>query len=1010
MLLRLLVALIALVSPLAAAAGTLPPGFQETTALSGLTNPTVVRFAADGRIFVAEKSGLVKVFSGIGDPTETVFADLRTNVHDFWDRGLLGLALHPDFPATPWVYVLYTMDAPIGGTPPVWNDDCQYPPGATEDGCVVGARLSRLTAAGDLMTGPEEVLIEDWCQQYPSHSIGTLDFGDDGALYVSAGDGASFTFVDYGQAGLPKNPCDDPPAGVGGFETPPTAEGGALRSQDLRTLADPVGYNGTILRLDPATGAAMPDNPLVGGGDAKDDRIVAYGLRNPFRVRARPSSGEVWIGDVGWDAYEELNVLAAPTSAVQNFGWPCYEGSATQPGYEFTFLDVCTNLYATPDAVSAPLFSYHHANPVVGGDGCSTGSSAISGLAFYGGGSYPPAYDGALFFADYSRNCIWVMFAGAGGDPDPATRTSFDVGANVPVDLEIGPGGDLYYVDIFGGAVHRISYAPGNQPPVAVIDAAPTAGAVPLHVELDGAASSDPDGDAIVAYDWDLDGDGDHDDASSPTASFDYLSAATYQAGLRVTDVHGATGTAAVAITAGNTRPTVAIGAPAGTLTWNVGQTIAFSGSATDPEQGTLGAAALTWTLVIHHCPANCHTHIVQTFPGVASGSFPAPDHDYPSYLELRVTATDAGGLADTASVLLNPNGVVLSFASDPSGLMLVVGSGTGTAPFTRTVIAGSHVSVSAPAPQFLGGTPWGFDAWSDGGAQSHNLVAPAAPALYTATFAPDCASAVCGDGAVLTGCEQCDLGAGNCAPGVLCAADCTSGCRVIGRCTTSGAACADGGDCPAGEGCCGNAVVEGPEPCDDGNRLAGDCCAPSCQTEPAAACEPQSCAALGPHLAAATVKSASSKDADDNGTSERWKTQGSFVLNPAQTIDPDTETVRLEFSENGQVLYAPSLPPGTFVQKRLVCPIGWKFTNAKATLPTAVGWKSGKMKLLKPNGGASGTCSTTVQYGFTSGKSSPFVAPAGMHLRQTLRIGDDCFTALLSCTPAGSSLKCETP
>ena len=94
------------------------------------------------------------------------------------------------------------------------------------------------------------------------------------------------------------------------------------------------------------------------------------------------------------------------------------------------------------------------------------------------------------------------MFAGAGGDPDPATRVSFDVGADVPVDLEIGPGGDLYYVDIYGGDVRRISYAPGNQPPVAAIAATPTDGALPLHVDFDGTSSSDPDGDAIIAYDW----------------------------------------------------------------------------------------------------------------------------------------------------------------------------------------------------------------------------------------------------------------------------------------------------------------------------------------------------------------------------------------------------------------------------------------------------------------------------------------------------------------------------
>ena len=65
------------------------------------------------------------------------------------------------------------------------------------------------------MTGTEQVLIEDWCQQFPSHSIGTLEFGADGTLYVSGGDGASFNFVDYGQDGNPVNPCGDPPGGVG---------------------------------------------------------------------------------------------------------------------------------------------------------------------------------------------------------------------------------------------------------------------------------------------------------------------------------------------------------------------------------------------------------------------------------------------------------------------------------------------------------------------------------------------------------------------------------------------------------------------------------------------------------------------------------------------------------------------------------------------------------------------------------------------------------------------------
>ena len=100
---------------------------------------------------------------------------------------------------------------------------------------MISGRLSRLQAAGDVMTGAEQVLIEDWCQQYPSHSVGALAFGADGALYVTGGDGASFNFTDYGQDGSPVNPCGDPPGAPGTALTPPTAEGGALRSQDLRT-------------------------------------------------------------------------------------------------------------------------------------------------------------------------------------------------------------------------------------------------------------------------------------------------------------------------------------------------------------------------------------------------------------------------------------------------------------------------------------------------------------------------------------------------------------------------------------------------------------------------------------------------------------------------------------------------------------------------------------------------------------------------------------------------------
>ena len=164
---------------------------------------------------------------------------------------------------------------------------------------------------------------------------------------------------------------------------------------------------------------------------------------------------------------------------------------------------------------------------------------------------------------------------------------------------------------------------------------------------------------------------------------------------------------------------------------------ISFSGSASDQQEGTLAASRLTWALNQEHCPSTCHTHTVQTFAGVAGGSFTAPDHEYPSHLELTLTAIDSGGLTDTKTVRLDPRTVSLTFQSSPSGLQIAVGSSGQATPFTRTVIVGSNNSVSAPSPQTLGGTSYEFSSWSDGGAQTHNITAPATATTYTATFAP---------------------------------------------------------------------------------------------------------------------------------------------------------------------------------------------------------------------------------------------------------------------------------
>jgi len=712
--------------PGGASATTLPPTFHESVVFSGLDYPTAVQFAPDGRVFVAEKSGRIFVYSGLTDTTPMLVADLSTQVYNFWDRGLLGLELDPR-PDTPYLYVLYTHDAEIGGAAPRWgsvgvlSDPCPTPPGATDGGCLVSARLARFPVDGETKTGPVQVLLEDWCQQYPSHSIGDLAFGADGALYATAGDGASFTAVDHGQFGNPVNPCGDP-----------AEEGGALRAQDLRTNGDPVGLSGTVIRVDADSGAGMPDNPRSLDPDPNARRIVGYGLRNPFRMAIRPGTNDVWLGDVGWNAFEEIDRISAPADAeTEDFGWPCYEGDGQQDGYAAANLELCKSLYEGGGSIH-PYYSYPHFAPSFPGDECATGSSSLSGLAFYEGGDYA-GYAGTLFFSDYSRNCIWAMRAGEDGLPDATAVEPFVVDAAHPVDLQVGPGGDLFYVDFDGGTIRRIRSS-ANTPPVAVADGDPTSGASPLEVDFDGTASTDADGDEL-SYSWDLDGDGELDDSTEASPTFTYPEHGVYTARLRVSDPTGDWSDDTLTITVDDSPPAATIVAPGAGTAWKVGDPISFSGTGTDADDGVLAAAAFSWSLVLRHCPSGCHSHPLEELAGVKSGSFVAPDHDYPSHLELTLTVTDSGGLSDSDSIELDPQTVPLTFQTVPSGMRLAVGSTTAVAPFTRVVIVGSRNSVSAPSPQTVGATSFSFSSWSDGGAQSHELRAPATASTITAVF-----------------------------------------------------------------------------------------------------------------------------------------------------------------------------------------------------------------------------------------------------------------------------------
>ena len=180
-----------------------------------------------------------------------------------------------------------------------------------------------------------------------------------------------------------------------------------------------------------------------------------------------------------------------------------------------------------------------------------------------------------------------------------------------------------------------------------------------------------------------------------------------------------------VTITVGNTPPIPVIDTPSARADLAGRPDGAVSEHPTDTQDGEPAASALTWSLAIQHCsalnPTDCHTHSVQDCPGVASGSFGAPDHQYPCYLTLTLRATDSGGLSASTTLRLDPETVALTFRTKPGGLKLAnltVNESPQTTPLTVTVVVGSANTVTALSPQTLNKATYVFQSWSDGGAQ----------------------------------------------------------------------------------------------------------------------------------------------------------------------------------------------------------------------------------------------------------------------------------------------------
>ncbi len=583
----ILLALISTVFPNSAQAA-LPAGFEVEKVVGGLNLPAAMQFTTDGRIFIAEKAGGVRVVkNGVLLPTPVI---TLTDVNSYGDRGLIGMALDPNFKTNGFIYLLYTYE---------------NTPGADVAGMKT-ARIVRITVTGDVSDESTKVVIlgsvggsaaTPSCENFavtadciasdsPSHSGGALRFGPDGKLYVTLGDGAHFDYVDIR----------------------------SLRAQNLDSLA------GKVLRIN-TDGTGVVGNPYY-TGNPNDNRskVYASGVRNAFRMNFRPGNNTLYAGDVGWNNWEEVDKIVAGA----NYGWPCREGAAPTVG------QTCTVVNYTD-----PLYTYGH-------DANGAGSVVVGDFPT----AYPAAYNSSLFIGDYAQN--WIKRVVVDANDNFVSVQNFMMaadGAMGPVALDRGPDGNIYYIAIYAGELRRILYTTGNRQPIAQISASVTNGLAPLAVNFSAAASTDPDGNPLT-YKWDF---GDNASSTAVAPSHTYAANGTYIAAVTVFDGQGGQNTKSVTITVGNRAPTAVILAPTSGSLYHVGDTITLNGNGTDPEDGTITAASkLTWTIILHH---NTHIHILQTLTGT-NPSFVAPDHQATDiYTEVQLTVTDAGGLTNTKSV-----------------------------------------------------------------------------------------------------------------------------------------------------------------------------------------------------------------------------------------------------------------------------------------------------------------------------------------------------------------------
>lgn len=676
-------------------------------------------FDDNGRAYPWEKSGIVYIMEPDGTVLPSPLIDISEEVGNWRDHGMNGFALDPDFLNNGYIYLYYLVDRHhlmnFGTGSYDANTDDYY--------SATIMRITRYTAIGpdyeSVDYNSRLVLLGETPQTgipslHESHSVGSLIFGEDGTLMVSAGDGASYAATDVGSIGHTYYAQ----ALINGIIRP-EENVGAFRAQMLGSM------NGKVLRLDPATGDGVSSNPYYDPLNPRspESRMWAMGLRNPFRMNIRKGTGNVdpnagdpgtlYIGDVGWNGWEDINVC---TEANMNFGWPMFEGleahngytnsltfnfdmpnpdypgSCNQEYYYFQDLLIQATLQHPADfpqpcgngQIPSGVRKWQHARPSIDfshGNGISrtgiwngtqadeirlddpsspvpgpnfAGNSSVGGF-FYTGVSFPPEYHGKYFHSDYVHG--WIRCFEYDQDDEAQSAADFATNRGPVVHMLMDPNtGDLWYVK-YPDELRRITYTLGvDLPPVAVIEQNVVYGPSPLSVSFTGSNSYDPENTSLD-YDWDF-GDGGSSISADPIKQYIVGGGVPtmYTVTLEVTDDDGQTDMAETIVSVNNTPPQVEIISFDDGDLYSVDQPTnqLLEADVVDAEH-FFNDLTYTWQTILHHNTHN-HPEPVDHTPLTFTELSPVGCDGEEYYYQVILTVEDAAGLSTTVSQNLYPD------------------------------------------------------------------------------------------------------------------------------------------------------------------------------------------------------------------------------------------------------------------------------------------------------------------------------------------------------------------